>query len=344
MSTGFSRHGRSRLHVKSKRTVAKAIMLTLTVAAGLLSLTAAFVLGPFALRVQRFDADPAAGYHAPFYLYVPRTATHPSAAGESLTLLVQPNNSGTTSDDPEVHRKDAWWTAFGRHRLANELGVALIVPAFVRPAVDWRIYTHALDRDVLTTTRPDVRRLDLQLLAMVDRARASLSEAGIETDERFLIQGFSASGMFANRFAALHPSRVKAVAAGSPGGWPIAPVAQWNGEALLYPAGIADIEQLAGQPFDSLAWVAMPQLIVMGSLDENDSVDFRDGWDEDAAETVDRLFGTDPLARWIPARTIYRTAGANATFLLDEGTGHDRRALQHHTTDFFREILAADRR
>ncbi|MGH7563034.1 MAG: alpha/beta hydrolase family protein [Gemmatimonadota bacterium] len=297
------------------------------------------VLGPFYLRVQHFEADPTAGYHADFYLYVSPQARECVRSGGTATVLVQPNNSGINSDDPEVHRRDAWWTAFGRHGIADDLGVVLLVPAFLRPAQDWPIYTHALDRDVLTTARRDLARLDLQLLAMVDRARAALEAERMPTDERFLIQGFSASGMFANRFATLHPGRVKAVAAGSPGGWPIAPLREWNGEALPYPAGVADLEEVTGAPFDALAYRAVPQLIVMGSLDHNDSVDFRDGWDEEPAALVERLFGPDPLSRWDDARALYRAAGADARFVLVDGIGHERRKLQRHTTRFFASLL-----
>ena len=52
----------------------------------------------------------------------------------------------------------------------------------------WWIYSHALDRDTLTTERPDVGRLDLQLISMVDTARASLAADGIPAEEKFLIQ------------------------------------------------------------------------------------------------------------------------------------------------------------
>ncbi len=294
---------------------------------------AAIFFGPYALRVDRHPADPAAGYHANFFLYVPSNVQSP------LTLLVQPNNSGTNSDDPSVHIRDAWMMGFERKRIADELGVALLVPAFVRPGEDWHIYTHALDRDVFTTGRVDLRRLDLQLIAMIDHARAVLATEGRLVNEKVLLQGFSASGMFANRFAALHPDRVLAVAAGSPGGWPIAPVAEVGGEPLPYPAGIADLEALTGAPFDSIAYRALPQLIYMGDLDDNDSVDFRDGWDETAAAQVDRLFGPDPLARWKEAETQYGRAGANVRFVLIPGAGHDRKALQHLAVVFFKEFM-----
>ncbi|MBL9141994.1 MAG: hypothetical protein JNK53_09030 [Phycisphaerae bacterium] len=306
-------------------------------------LVAAILFVPFLARVERHGAQPDRGFHAPYFLYVPPGARARGTDGGRMTLLVQPNNSGINSDDAQVHEDDAWWTAFGRARLADELGVALLVPAFVRPAADWQIYTHALDRDSLTTNRPDLARPDLQLIAMVDDARAALAAEGCAVDERFLLQGFSASGMFANRFAALHPNRVKAVAAGSPGGWPIAPVSSWNGQTLAYPAGVADIADFTGKPFDAAAFCAIPQLVVMGDLDDNDSVDFRDGWDEFEATQVDELFGVTPLARWDAAKAIYRAARANAMFLLVPGVGHDRRALQEHSTRFFLDVLAAER-
>jgi hypothetical protein len=319
--------------------IAGIVALVLVVVGALVAIAAAAMIGPYYFRVQHFPADTAAGYHADFYLYVSPGAKAAASSGGPQTILVQPNNSGTNSDDPLVHRSDAWWTGWERQAIADELGVILLVPAFVRPGTDWQIYTHALDRDSLTTKRSDLVRLDLQLLAMVDQARGSLTHQGIRTDEKFLVQGYSASGMFANRFTLLHPTRVKAVAVGSPGGWPIAPAPMFDGEALPYPAGTADFETLAGKPFDSESFKSVPQLIVMGALDDNDSLDFRDGWDEAPAGLVDRLFGKDPLSRWKHSENIYKTAGTNAQFVLVDGVGHDRKALQSYSTDFFKRVL-----
>jgi pimeloyl-ACP methyl ester carboxylesterase len=179
----------------------------------------------------------------------------------------------------------------------------------------------------------------LQLIAMIDTARAELAKDNIQTDEKIFIQGFSASGMFANRFTILHPDRVKAATIGSPGGWPIAPIADFNGELLNYPAGVADLESLTGVPFDSAAYNSIPQLIYMGSTDDNDSLDETDGWDESDSQQVHQLFGADPLSRWDDAEAIYLAEGANVQFLLVDGAGHDRKGLQEYSTDFFRNIL-----
>lgn len=318
----------------------KNILRLLVIIAVLVVLVVAVVLGPYLRHVQHFDANPEAGFHADYYLYVSPEARRLATEGRNVTILVQPNNSGTSSDDAQVHRQDAWLTGFERHRIANELEVVLLVPAFIRPGEDWHIYTHALDRDTLTTERDDLKRIDLQLIAMIDHARASLADDGIPTDEKVLIQGFSASGMFANRFTILHPERVKAATIGSPGGWPIAPLSEFNGQPLPYPAGVADLELLTGAPFDSTTYNAVPQLIYMGSLDDNDSLDFSDGWDSVDALVVDELFGADPISRWPDAESIYQSTGANAEFILIDGIGHDRKALQELSTNFFKEILA----
>ncbi|HRK91031.1 MAG TPA: hypothetical protein PK152_18035 [Anaerolineales bacterium] len=299
----------------------------------------AIILGPYALRVQHFTASPASGYHADFYLYISPKAKQAAKSGGVVTILVQPNNSGINSDDPREHQRDAWMMGFERQQTADELGVVLLVPAFVRPGEDWFIYTHALDRDTLTTTRPDLERIDLQLIAMIDQARLVLADSGINTDEKIFIQGFSASGMFANRFTILHPERVKAAAIGSPGGWPIAPISNFNGQVLPYPAGIADLEELTGSSFDVETYNTIPQIIYMGSRDDNDSLDFEDGWEQETAEVVNSLFGADPLSRWKEAETIYQQAETNTQFLLIEDIGHDRKKLQGYAVEFFRKFL-----
>ncbi len=63
------------------------------------------------------------------------------------------------------------------------------------------------------------------------------------------------------------------------------------------------------------------------------------GGEQAAADQVDRLFGADPLARWEKAQALYRTAGANARFILVDGVGHDRQTLQVYSTEFFASVL-----
>lgn len=291
----------------------------------------------FKMNLTYVPASPEKGFHSPYYLYIPSGVSKQLKEGTEVTFLLQPNNSGRTSDDHEMHRKDAWWMAFGRHFLADELNVVLVVPTIIRPATDWHIYTHAIDRDVFTTDRKELYRPDLQVLAMIDDARDSLELLGFKTRSKFLVQGFSASGMFANRLTLLHPDRILASASGSPGGWPIAPISNFKGRSLVWPAGISDYQQLTGKTFDS-SYFHVPQLIVMGDQDDNDSLDFTDGWEPNTAEIVEQNFGESPIDRWTHSKKLYE--GTKAKFVLVEGVGHDRKALQSYTTDFFKEVLA----
>lgn len=319
------------------RAIGLVLLLLVLAAAG----AAGVFFGPYVVTVERYEATPKAGFYADFYLYVSPKARERAKEGLVVTLLVQPNNSGVTSDDAEVHRRDAWWMGFERQGVADELGVVLLVPAFVRPGgEDAHIYTHALDRDSFTAARPELRRPDLQLIAMIAVARAGLkNHDGVTLDEKFLIQGYSASGMFANRFVVLHPKLVKAAAIGSPGGWPVAPVASADGATLNYPAGVADIEVLTGEAFNAEAYSAVPQLIYMGDQDTNDSLDFRDGWDTADAAMIERLYGDTPVKRWNAAKRLYAEANADVRFELIKSVGHERKTLQPNAARFLRDVL-----
>ncbi len=72
----------------------------------------------------------------------------------------------------------------------------------------------ALDRDVMVADTPELKRLDLQLLAMIADAKSILTSLQIEVEPKFLMTGFSASATFTNRFSFLHPETIKALAIG----------------------------------------------------------------------------------------------------------------------------------
>jgi pimeloyl-ACP methyl ester carboxylesterase len=134
----------------------------------------------------------------------------------------------------------------------------------------------------------------LQLIAMIGAARKELAAERRPVGSRVLIVGFSAGGMFTNRFAVLHPKQVLAAAVGAPG-WPIAPVAVYQGEPLRYPIGIG--------------------------ADTNDPLPCRDNFSAADEKLINRLFGQSGVVKcggepgktvdrwWGPAERLYQTAG-----------------------------------
>ena len=173
------------------------------------------------LMTERVEPPVASEFSWPYFLYLSGGARRAARDGEPLTILVVPNNTRTTSDNFRLHNRRAFQQLILTRLTQSREHAAFLVPVFPRTDENWQMYTHALDRDTLTTEIPEIERIDLQLIAMVDDARRRLGEDGCAVDERIAMWGFSASAMFVNRFVVLHPDRVRVAAIGSPGGWPI---------------------------------------------------------------------------------------------------------------------------
>ena len=266
-------------------------------------------------------AKPDQGFNFPYYLYIPKgVETH-----QSRRLIVEPNNTGRSNDDFELHRSRAKRLASrGRaRRLADRLGTPLLVPTFPIPERIWRTYTHALDRETLATSEGALKRIDLQLVAMIGHCRELLRQTGIPVKPRVFLDGFSASGNFTNRFAALHPEHVRAVASGGVNGLPIFPISSLDGEALPYPIGVSDLKQIADIEFDIGAYKKVSQYIYMGYLDRNDTLAYSDAWNDDERELIKKLFGEKMMPnRWQRSRAILSDLEIPAQCVTYNGTAH----------------------
>lgn len=207
-------------------------------------------------------------------------------------------------------------------KIAEELGIPLLVPVFDRPENDWEMYTHSLDRDSLMNDDGYLKRIDLQLINMIEDSKFRLKEYGIHISDEVLLNGFSASGSFVNRFTAIHPERVKAVVAGGVNCMPILPLETLDGNNLIYPIGIGDIEELVDIKFDLEEYAKVPQFIYMGSLDENDTLPFDDAFGEEERVLIISVLGKEMHDRWKRSKLIYEEQEINAKLVMYDGVGH----------------------
>ncbi len=287
-------------------------------------------------------------FHWDYYLYIPRSLFESPEKPSANHLLVMPNNTGTSDDDIRVHDNYAKNDVDDYRKTAEQLKVVLLEPVFPRARTNerWKLYTHALDRDTLLTTDEKLRRLDLQLTAMIDDARRKLSNNNLQVDEKVLMFGFSASAMFVNRFCLLHPKRVLAAAIGSPGGWAMLPVKSWNKKPLRYPLGINDLKKVAGRKFDSRTFKTLPLYFFVGDRDTNDSLTFRDGYDEQDERLIFDNFGSSLVGRLQIAERAYQKAGCvHCQFVIYKGIGHEtNRAVWTDVNAFFIGELNRHRR
>ena len=267
----------------------------------------------------RISESPTEGFNFPYYLLIPQGVD----LNKSIYLLVEPNNTGVGSNFVSLDRntKDAIETCSGSS-VARKLKIPLLMPVFPRPG--GTLYTHALDRETLLIREGNLKRIDLQLIATVRHAQKLLRHNDIKINEKIFMNGFSASGTFTNRFAILHPTVVRAVATGGINSIPTFPTDRWNDVTMRYPVGIADVKEIADIDLDEVAYKSVSQYIYMGAIDDNDTLPYRDAYDEVDAELVQDLIGVKMMPdRWDLSRSIYKALGIPAQFVTYNDTGHE---------------------
>ncbi len=286
--------------------------------------------------ILQIEAREAKSFNFPFYLFIPKGIDK----GKPVYMLVETNNTGTASDDFEVHRARAFKLAEDSYaaQMARQLGIPLLVPTFPRPRTNWWAYTHALDIDTLEITEGKLKRIDLQLTAMIKYAQELLRTNGFKINDKVFMHGFSASAKFCNRYSFLHPEMVKAVAAGGVNGLPTLPVRQWNGCELPFPIGIAGIEKYIDGPFNEEAFSKVAHYIYMGSLDRNDTLPSRDAWREDEAEIIKKVLAEKMMPdRWELTQKIYSGQKLNAQLVTYSGVTHAiKKEMQDDVINFFK--------
>jgi hypothetical protein len=264
------------------------------------------------------------GFNYPYFLFIPEGAS----LHEKSVLIVEPNNSGFADDDLKKHIEKAERTAskdfYTGNYVAQKLKYPLLVPVFPRSQTDWKIYTHALDRDVVCQKRNQLERIDLQLLAMVEDAKAKLTASGYSIQTKFFMTGFSASGTFVNRFRLIHPDKVFAVAAGGLNGLLALPLDSIADKPLNYPLGTNDFKVLFNQEFQKTAFISTPQFYFMGGFDENDAIPYDDAFDPEERELIYELIGKEMLPlRWENCKNTYIYEGVNSIIKTYENIGHE---------------------
>ena len=163
----------------------------------------------------------------------------------------------------------------------------------------WRpkdFYTQDLSRAVLVSQEERFKRLDLQVLAMLQDARKQLKERHIKTKNKFLVTGFSSAGVFAWRWTMLHPEYVLVTVTGG-ALYHMLPVEEWDTETLIYPVGVGDMKQLVGKKFNKKAWSKIPIFSTNGEKDNNDTFVY----EECFAKEVERPM----LQKVLPGKDIF---------------------------------------
>ncbi|WP_299364080.1 hypothetical protein [Winogradskyella sp.] len=273
--------------------------------------------------LMKVNAQPDKGFHYDYLIFLPKNIEK----DKKHYLLVETNNTGFPTDSSELHERSAKKLASGHYFIGNwvsqKMGIPLVVPIFPRPQSKALVYTHTLDRDAILIQDVKYKRLDLQLMRIIEHAKDVLRQRDYSIHEKIFMNGFSASGSFINRFAFLHPEIIKALATGGLNGILMLPQEQLAGKELNYPLGIKDFEAIMGTPFDFDAYKDISQFIYMGTKDTNDAVKYDDAYNNKERAIIYHALSESMLPeRWEKCQLIYKLHGVNAEFRTYDHVGH----------------------
>ncbi|MCT6699776.1 hypothetical protein [Rheinheimera sp. 4Y26] len=277
--------------------------------------------------VIEIDAAPEKGFYFPFLLKIPEVT-------KTKYLIVETNNTGKVSDNFDEHYTNAKSAISGNAIgpwLSTQLNAPILIPVFPRGEQDWQTYTHALDRDTLLIDAGKLKRIDLQLLAMIKEAKKLLLMHSVRVNEKVIMTGFSASGTFANRFSLLHPDSIKLVVAGGLNGILMLPVSSLKEQKLNYPLGLNDFEAITGGSFAHSTWKVLPQFLFMGANDTNDAAKYDDAYSESERQVIFSVMGSNMQPeRWQLCQQMYLKFNANVVFKTYKGIGHGTNLQIHN--------------
>ncbi|MCH4890009.1 hypothetical protein EZV73_20690 [Acidaminobacter sp. JC074] len=280
-------------------------------------------------EVIKVEKNPDAGFFWPYYLYIPK-----NLSDDKTYIFVEPNNQPNKDVAFSQTEESAYGTAMHNIQYAESLGMPVLVPVFPGTNDITKVtpeYYHALNTPAVLDDEEIYKRVDLQLLKMVEDARDKLSGDSIETYEKIIINGFSDSGNFSNRFTAIHPDKVKLMVAGGINVF-LYPTDKYDGVDFEYPLGTADYEKLFDKAFDHKAYDQVAKFIYRGGADESDPIYGTNFMTKEVKNFIINHLAKDISKRLDISKEIYEEGTDNLQFVIYEG-------IEHTITEEIREDI-----
>lgn len=271
------------------------------------------------------------GFNYEYILFIPDSIKN------NTTLILEGSNTGkgtsnTKEEANKIMLEDGLDPTLPIYLIANDLGLPILYPLFPRIYNgEEGIYNHMLSSNSLNSNTKHLKelgleRVDLQLIEMFKDAKERLKEDNIEIDDKVIIDGFSASSKFANRFTILHPELIKLCIGGGLSGVLTLPLKELGNEKLLYPVGLGNFNTNLDE------FRKVRQFYYMGDedtkndpfvFDENNEAKYNGIIKTDELIQMYKIFGKHPIEeRWLKVQELYNLLGINAEFKTYEGYGH----------------------
>lgn len=153
-------------------------------------------------------------------------------------------------------------------RISEEYKYIILTPAIPRN-FEKGYYPQGINEYSMKSTTPEFYyRPDLKVNLIIEQFSNELREAGYQIEEQIFVAGFSAGGMWANRYTLLYPERVEAAAIGHSGGWLVMPISNYQNSNLNWPLGLNNFANLIGEEYNKFEELKdTPMFIFIGDQD-----------------------------------------------------------------------------
>lgn len=162
-------------------------------------------------------------------------------------------------------------------QITSSIPCPILIP--ILPSMEGRPYFQQLSRECFELDKSDpYYRIDEQVVMSIEKAKEMLKEDfGVHAEDKIFLNGYSSSGVFAQRFALIHPEIVEeACIGGASGSIPI------PSEKIGYPIGIKDYCQLFNKGFNMEDYSNIIFKYYVGELETSRTTSER--FDEDGNE------------------------------------------------------------
>lgn len=202
---------------------------------------------------------------------------------------------------------------------ANNCILIPLIPRYYDENLEMEVYTNQLASTCfLDNIKDKYLRIDNQIVNMIQDAKEKLKKNNIIIKDKIIIEGFSASGKFANRFTLIHPEIVDLCIAGGLTGTLILPLKELKGEELIYPVGIANIKEIDENKIEQFKKIS--QFYYFNTRDRIDSFAkvnkeplFKGIILKNELDLLYKVLGTKPKDRWKKSKEVYKNF-KNITF------------------------------
>ena len=266
---------------------------------------------------------------------IPCILAIPLSENTNSQLVVEANN--LESENFQEIIEQGTQTGIRLAQLTRDLPSPIVIPLI--PSYRDYPYLQQLSQECFSILKDDRNyRIDEQVVKIIGRAKSILEqERGLVVKDRIFLNGYSSSGVFAQRFALLHPDIVETACIGGASGSIPIPT-----EKLAYPLGIADYESLTGKRFDLESYSKIKFRYYVGELETQNKSNSRfddfgqpapmhdmSYFDRSVPTEVGKyqrsVLGTEMFSRAQKTIQILQSLGIDVQHKIILGRGHNNR-------------------